>query len=242
MGTKNTYSPYGFHLSMQSVVGFNGEPLEPLTGFYHLGNGYRAYNPSVMRFNGPDSLSPFAQGGMNAYAYCQGDPVNFRDPSGHVIDKILAGLIGNLTKARAPKSIAPVVSEKLYTKRLGWHGTEASHRSSLERGLSPSFSTPDGSVHRKAQGPGFYFATTYDHAKKYADKAAGQGEVFVVLQREDVSLVPNVGYKKDDFGGVVIRQPAFEAVMVRQETPPDVVDVTLRRTPYNPKKKPPTAA
>jgi hypothetical protein len=37
-----------------------------------------------MRFNSPDSLSPFGEGGMNAYAYCSGDPVNREDRTGHV--------------------------------------------------------------------------------------------------------------------------------------------------------------
>ncbi|RMV11327.1 hypothetical protein ALP17_02676, partial [Pseudomonas savastanoi] len=52
-----------------------------------MGNGYRAYNPVLMRFNSPDSLSPFGKGGMNAYAYCAGDPVNRSDPTGHKIDE-----------------------------------------------------------------------------------------------------------------------------------------------------------
>ncbi|WP_147458691.1 RHS repeat-associated core domain-containing protein, partial [Pseudomonas savastanoi] len=41
----------------------------------------------LMRFNSPDSLSPFGKGGMNAYAYCAGDPVNRSDPTGHKIDE-----------------------------------------------------------------------------------------------------------------------------------------------------------
>jgi hypothetical protein len=48
-----------------------------------LGNGYRAYNPTLMRFHSPDSWSPFGGGGLNAYTYCVGDPVNFSDPTGH---------------------------------------------------------------------------------------------------------------------------------------------------------------
>ena len=36
-----------------------------------------------MRFNSPDSLSPFGEGGVNAYGYCEGDPVNRADPGGH---------------------------------------------------------------------------------------------------------------------------------------------------------------
>ncbi|EGH35731.1 hypothetical protein PSYJA_44541, partial [Pseudomonas syringae pv. japonica str. M301072] len=38
-----------------------------MTGHYLLGNGYRAFNPVLMRFNSPDSLSPFGEGGVNAY-------------------------------------------------------------------------------------------------------------------------------------------------------------------------------
>ena len=63
MDTKNAYAPYGYHLPDQGVLGFNGEQLDPVTEHYHLGNGYRAFNPSLMRFNSPDSLSPFDQGG-----------------------------------------------------------------------------------------------------------------------------------------------------------------------------------
>ena len=65
-------------------LGYNGERFETLTGHYLLGNGYRAYNPVLMRFNSPDSLSPFGRGGINAYVYCGADPVNRVDPSGHI--------------------------------------------------------------------------------------------------------------------------------------------------------------
>ncbi|MEE1921314.1 RHS repeat-associated core domain-containing protein [Pseudomonas sp. 148P] len=55
------------------------------TGYYLLGQGYRAYNPVLMRFTSADSWSPFGRGGLNAYAYCAGDPVNASDPSGHFL-------------------------------------------------------------------------------------------------------------------------------------------------------------
>ncbi|SHN15470.1 RHS repeat-associated core domain-containing protein [Pseudomonas asturiensis] len=82
------YTPYGHHpveSDQTFVPGFNGEPCDPVTGHYLLGNGYRAFNPVLMRFNSPDSLSPFEDGGLNAYAYCEGDPVNFDDPTGHML-------------------------------------------------------------------------------------------------------------------------------------------------------------
>jgi RHS repeat-associated protein len=80
------YSPYGFRPvenGLTSLLGFNGERADPVTGHYLLGNGYRAFNPGLLRFNGPDNLSPFGRGGLNAYAYCLGDPVNLYDPNGH---------------------------------------------------------------------------------------------------------------------------------------------------------------
>lgn len=82
----STYTPYGDKLvqgGLQSLLGFNGEQPDPVTGCYLLGNGYRAYNPVLMRFHSPDSMSPFDSGGINPYAYCVGDPVNLSDPTGH---------------------------------------------------------------------------------------------------------------------------------------------------------------
>ncbi|MCE5976526.1 RHS repeat-associated core domain-containing protein [Pseudomonas sp. JR33AA] len=78
------YTAYGFASISQhaSIVGFAGQWLEAVSGLYPLGNGRRMYSPSISRFISPDGLSPFGRGGINAYAYCSGDPVNYADPSG----------------------------------------------------------------------------------------------------------------------------------------------------------------
>ncbi|MCL6705204.1 RHS repeat-associated core domain-containing protein [Pseudomonas sp. T1.Ur] len=81
------YSPYGHRPAengLLSLLGFNGERPDPVTGHYLLGNGYRAFNPVLMRFNSPDNLSPFGKGGLNAYGYSVGDPINWTDPTGHI--------------------------------------------------------------------------------------------------------------------------------------------------------------
>ena len=81
-----SYTSYG-HAPAQSglsrLLGFNGECPERVTGHYLLGQGNRGFNPVLMRFNSPDPLSPFGDGGINQYAYCEGDPINFTDPSGN---------------------------------------------------------------------------------------------------------------------------------------------------------------
>lgn len=86
-----SYSPYGWRpSSVETATGFNGQRLEPATGGYLLGNGHRLYNPVLMRFTRPDALSPFGKGGVNAYAYCEGDPVNATDPTGEFFQALLA--------------------------------------------------------------------------------------------------------------------------------------------------------
>lgn len=92
----SAYDTYG-HITPEGcehLLGFNGEQPDPLTGHYLLGNGHRAYNPILMRFNSPDTLSPFGKGGINAYAYCAGDPVNRSDPSGRFSLVLASAFIG----------------------------------------------------------------------------------------------------------------------------------------------------
>lgn len=83
-----SWSPFGGSAARTgnttSLQGFNGERQDPFSGVTHLGNGYRAYSPALHRFTCPDSASPFGGGGINPYAYCNHDPVNNTDPSGHM--------------------------------------------------------------------------------------------------------------------------------------------------------------
>lgn len=78
------YSPYGFQRGMESLIGFTGQMQSLLPIGYFLGNGYRFFDVVTNRFNSPDEFSPFGRGGVNAYVYCGGDPVNRADPSGHM--------------------------------------------------------------------------------------------------------------------------------------------------------------
>ena len=94
-----TYTGYGYSCIVYSLFpspGFTGAVLDSILGCYILGNGFRVYSPRIMRFCSPDSLSPFSLGGLNSYAYCEGDPINFTDPSGHMSGR------GQQNRPRAP--------------------------------------------------------------------------------------------------------------------------------------------
>lgn len=83
----HTYSAYGYASTLpspESETGFTSQRMDPATRNYLLGTGYRVYSPFLMRFHAPDDLSPFDRGGLNAYGYCIGDPINFVDPDGHM--------------------------------------------------------------------------------------------------------------------------------------------------------------
>lgn len=111
----NIFAPYGScsltSIRKSTVIGFNGERPDPLTAATHLGNGFRAFDPVIMRFTCPDSSSPFSGGGINPYVYCGADPINFVDPSGHVI-------LGVLTVERVLRSLRILgrVDESLSTE------------------------------------------------------------------------------------------------------------------------------
>lgn len=114
-----SYLPYGTLCTWSrtgSVLGFNGQCREQPTGHYLLGNGYRAFNPQLMRFNSPDSFSPFGQGGLNAYCYGGNDPLNKADPSGHA-----PTVLGTLSKMRRTSVGDMLAKDMVLTngKRLG---------------------------------------------------------------------------------------------------------------------------
>ncbi|MFU2326701.1 RHS repeat-associated core domain-containing protein [Pseudomonas sp. NFX98] len=113
------FTPYG-HRRVKSGLGslpaINGEVMDSVTGHYLLGNGHRSFNPVLMRFNSPDSLSPFGRGGLNPYAYCLGDPVNFSDSSGRFA-RIITSLF---SVANARIVMSPSIPYKLGKDALQW--------------------------------------------------------------------------------------------------------------------------
>ena len=115
------YSPYGHRIAeseLSGVLGFNGQRPERGTGHYLLGNGYRAFNPVLMRFNSPDNLSPFGKAGLNPYAYCFGNPINRSDPTGHVATALLKSAAREMS-AMIGYNVKPIENLKSLTAGIG---------------------------------------------------------------------------------------------------------------------------
>lgn len=105
------YTVYGYAHAFEAshLVGFNGAYLDAASGHYPLGAGHRFYSPALMRFNSPDTLSPFSEGGINIYAYCSGDPINYVDPTG----KVKTGLTAMVRKYGLNKKLAKPILSKM---------------------------------------------------------------------------------------------------------------------------------
>ncbi|WP_440994394.1 RHS repeat-associated core domain-containing protein [Cysteiniphilum litorale] len=108
--SQKVYTPYGIASDLMSInsngtevlidqfaIGYNGQRTEAVTGYQHLGNGYRAYNPMLKRFMAYDNMSPFDKGGINGYIY-PNNPIAYSDPTGHFWGWI-AGTIGAVVGA-----------------------------------------------------------------------------------------------------------------------------------------------
>ncbi|MBC6712428.1 RHS repeat-associated core domain-containing protein [Treponema sp. Marseille-Q3903] len=63
-------------LSGAKDLGYLGKQFDKATGLYNY--GYRDYKPDVARFTTQDPI----RDGMNWYAYCGGDPINYIDENG----------------------------------------------------------------------------------------------------------------------------------------------------------------
>ncbi len=101
---KYSYDAFGNVLTKEGTYAtknpflYKGYYYEHSMGLYYLESRY--YDPRIRRFISPDNidyLEPTSFSGLNLYAYCGNDPVNYYDPSGTVLISstiIILSLIG----------------------------------------------------------------------------------------------------------------------------------------------------
>lgn len=88
-----TYSG-DYNIAYSNPILYRGYYYDRSTGLYYLNARY--YNPQWRRFISPDStdyLDHESVNGLNLYAYCNNDPVNYADPSGHAASLLFPLLI-----------------------------------------------------------------------------------------------------------------------------------------------------
>jgi RHS repeat-associated protein len=163
------YSAYGEQSAQQEVatrLGFNGQLRESGIGWYMLGNGYRTYNPRLMRFHSPDSWSPFGGGGLNAYMYCVGDPVNRADPTGHLnvffkrILQIIAFFSGD-PQITGSRGYTPEVDRAV--RNLGGMYNEPSKDSRVMRNLGVHIVNNSSNLHNEVSTTNTYSPRATPH-------------------------------------------------------------------------------
>ncbi len=72
-------------IAAKNPIRYRGYYYDEDTKLYYLNARY--YSPEWRRFISPDDtayLDPESVNGLNLYAYCNNDPVNYADPSGHL--------------------------------------------------------------------------------------------------------------------------------------------------------------
>lgn len=160
-GHQLVYSPYGHRApenALLSLLGFNGEQPDPLTGCYLLGNGYRAFSPVLMRFHCPDSWSPFGRGGLNAYGYCVGDPVNRQDPNGHS-NFLTSALKGVMNRLGLRQPTPPTAQPFNYAQR-SQNGGMVQTSASTQPSSPPPYSATSRPQNASSSSP--FNGTTYE--------------------------------------------------------------------------------
>ena len=99
---KYSYTPFGILVAQERIItqpfkyaGKHGIMYEP-NGFYYMRARY--YDPEIRRFISEDPLG--LDSGVNLYAYCANNPINFVDPLGLL--SIVAGGSGSFIVAKEP--------------------------------------------------------------------------------------------------------------------------------------------
>lgn len=110
-----TYDAYGNTSSegtLTNSFAYTGAVIDEETGLYYMNARY--YDPETGRFISQDSYRGENESFWHLYVYCNGDPVNSVDPTGHAVANIVGGIIGGVIGALLGYIIADAL------KLSGW--------------------------------------------------------------------------------------------------------------------------
>ena len=224
----NVYGHRPAESGVASVLGFNGERADPVTGHYLLGNGYRAFNPVLMRFNSPDSWSPFGRGGINSYGYVGGDPVNRVDPSGHFWRSLKSWLFKSPVKHSALKrTFAPVQTEILKDFKVFSKDVYMARQKDAEGQFSTLLMIGHGSVYKFDSGQKMTYMVSGDELL-FPHKLAAlltSGDHLQGVKKIHLAMCLSANYAEDSFAQVLsnttkLPTTGYVGIMYRREPKP----------------------
>ena len=114
-------------LGAQNPLRYRGYVYDTETGLYYLQSRY--YNPGWGRFINADSQVSAGSDliGMNLFAYCENNPCNYADPTGHFLSAIIASVAAKIAAAivAAVVSVAITVVVRPLLKKAAQEVTNA---------------------------------------------------------------------------------------------------------------------
>ncbi|SDG62180.1 RHS repeat-associated core domain-containing protein, partial [Selenomonas sp. WCT3] len=128
-----TYDAFGNTIESEEQIPnryqYTGQQLDPITQQYYLRARY--YNPAIARFTQEDE---YHGDGLNLYAYCANNPVDYYDPSGYANQKLqykqVIRDIEEQTGRKIPQNqreeLKRILKEKEFSKLEG--GEKQEHR------------------------------------------------------------------------------------------------------------------
>ena len=114
-------------LGEQNPLRYRGYVYDTETGLYYLQSRY--YNPGWGRFINADNQVSAGSDliGMNLFAYCENNPCNYADPTGHFLSAIIASVAAKIAAAivAAVVSVAITVVVRPLLKKAAQQVTNA---------------------------------------------------------------------------------------------------------------------
>jgi len=118
--TRFEYLPYGEEWITETEEGieeehnpkFNGQELDKETGYYYY--NARHYDPGISRFVTADNVidGEYSTQGWNRYMYCHGNPIIYKDPTGHIA--FIPVILGAISIASTVLSYLSPLNDKEY--------------------------------------------------------------------------------------------------------------------------------
>ncbi len=181
--TRYLYDTYGKMRSQQgnshNPFKFTGQQVDEETGLIYLRARY--YDPSIGRFVTRDTwpTPPGDRLNLNPYAYGANNPATLKDPDGHVVFNIVAGMAWGATSYVVGTAVENVATGRTWSADLNWQDAGVSI---LQGAIS--FSVPGGGAISTAIG------MSYAGLKRYSEtgKVSSAGGAAVVEGLTSVAL------------------------------------------------------